>query len=564
MQTALVLLLGPETSYHMRIRARRRLARQGPETLLFILTALSSYPEITTPAWPWWPPQYEHCSHLLLHFCKKFSLGLNDLLHYPGLKQPAGPVLWISIIEGAMEHEGLLRKGLELPWAAARYAAAIALANLASQKPLSEETLIVLRRHYQEHEDDSIRLSVSYALLASGEHSGLEPLIQLLQPHLPEETRKAALFILATELPYNLSTEERTRVTGHLLAALQDANGEVATHAAHALSRVAQPGLLAIIIDLLWQPQTQLQINVLAALEEMAKREDLRRKMRHLALPTYIIPLLQSEIREVRRQAYSTLAACGGNFVLAVLGTHILYNEQGRQLEAIESLRLLPGVLQTKTCAIVMRWLFKALQQTQEEIQITVLDCLAHLLWQARAQRRKQVWQEICQAIILDGEVVKLLDSNSAWVRQRAIELLSIFEPQIANVSDFHSRLLDVLLHDPDNGVRACVAFICGQIGARWAIPSLIHTLLDSDEYVAETALNALSQLMTEEDSIIRYIIQELASFNNPRLIGYSSQHLSQAAQVVLKSWQKVRKQVRQSGQYCTVQNEGLYYKRKK
>src|SRR6266487_6568537 len=57
---ALALLLGPETSYAMRLRAARRLARQGPSVLPTLLTTLNAYPEITSPPWPYWPPQYEH------------------------------------------------------------------------------------------------------------------------------------------------------------------------------------------------------------------------------------------------------------------------------------------------------------------------------------------------------------------------------------------------------------------------------------------------------------------------------------------------------------------------
>src|SRR5581483_10409492 len=65
-QAALTLLLGPETEYSMRVRAVRRLAKQGPAILPVLLSTLSSFPAITVPAWPWWPPQYEHCARLLL------------------------------------------------------------------------------------------------------------------------------------------------------------------------------------------------------------------------------------------------------------------------------------------------------------------------------------------------------------------------------------------------------------------------------------------------------------------------------------------------------------------
>ncbi|HTK08019.1 MAG TPA: HEAT repeat domain-containing protein [Ktedonobacteraceae bacterium] len=523
----------------MRIRATRRLARQGPEVLPLILMTLSSYPEITTPAWPWWPPQYEHCSRLLLHLSKKLSLSLSDLLYHPELKQPAGPVLWISILEADANNENLLRQGLTLPWTTARYAAAMALAIYAGRKALSAETLDELRHHQQEHEEYPIRLSASYALLVSGESIGLEALLQLMKPFSPIEARKAALFILATELPFRLTAEEHVRITEHLLVALRDYNIDIAFHAAHALSKIAQPALIPIVSELLWQNDPQLQIVVLSALEEMARRGDLRRKMRHLSLPMRLLPLLQSEVPALRRQACCTLAACGGEFVTAVLGTLVLSHEHPGHLEALESLRLLQGALHAKMRSTVVRWLLKAVQQHREEAQITALDSLAYLLWQAHIQRRKQAWHDISQAIIQDGSLFLLLDDPSAWVRQRTIELLCMFDKQLASVSNFHARLLN-LLHDPDSGVRACVAFVCGQTSARWAIPELMQTLLDSDEYVAETALNALAQMMTPEDDIISYVIQELAGFNNPIL--RSTRHLNQAAQVLLKQKQKARK----------------------
>src|SRR2546421_12627939 len=98
---ALALLLGPETDYHMRVRATRRLARQGPPLLPLLLTTLNNYPEITSPPWPWWPPQYEHLSRLLLLLGQRAQVPLEALLQHPALSQPAGPVLWTSVIEAA-------------------------------------------------------------------------------------------------------------------------------------------------------------------------------------------------------------------------------------------------------------------------------------------------------------------------------------------------------------------------------------------------------------------------------------------------------------------------------
>src|SRR5436190_14100305 len=147
---ALALLLGPETDYHIRVRATRRLARQGPPLLPLLLATLNNYPEITSPPWPWWPPQYAHCSRLLVHLCQEAQIQLEDLLQHPVVSQPVGPVLWTSIIEGAellpdARYEALLDKGLAAPWNTTRYAAAMALANLGGKRPLLETTLEALR-----------------------------------------------------------------------------------------------------------------------------------------------------------------------------------------------------------------------------------------------------------------------------------------------------------------------------------------------------------------------------------------------------------------------------------
>jgi HEAT repeat protein len=506
-----------------------------------ILVILSSYPEITTPAWPWWPPQYEHCTRLLEHMSKKFSLSLEGLLRHPHLKQAPGPVLWIGILEAKGAQEGLLRQGLELPWATVRYAAAMALAT--SGRSLCEETLEVLRRHQQESEEDAIRLSVSYALLANGERIGLEPLLQLINPQAPGEVRKAALFVLSTDLPDGLSAAERTRVSMCLLPALGDRNREIAFHAAHTLSRIAQPALISELSNLLEEPDPQFQIIILSTLEEMAQRADVRRKMRSTSLPARLLSFLQSEISELRRQASCTLAVCGGEFAIAALGTLVLQNDHPAHIEALESVRLLHGALQTKTRLVVVHWLLCALHDEQEEVQITALDSLAFLLWQAHIQHRKQAWNEICEEIIRDGNLFNLLRDKSAWVRQRTIELLSLFDEHIVGTHGIQEQIL-ALLQDPDNGVRACTAFVCGQIHARWAIAGLLLTLNDSDEFVAETALNTLAQIMAPDDSIIHYVIKELAGFNNPRL--QASGHLNQAALNLLKQKQKNKRHARQ------------------
>lgn len=96
---------------------------------------------------------------------------------------------------------------------------------------------------------------------------------------------------------------------------------------------------------------------------------------------------------------------------------------------------------------------------------------------------------------------------------------------------------LEMLLRtDKDSGVRASVAYACGLMGARWAIPALIHTLLDEDEHVVYTALGALSQVATADDPIVVYVLLELTHGQ------YSSDPTAHAlgreAQMILHNWQ--------------------------
>src|SRR5690242_12526783 len=76
-QEALALLLAPDTEYHTRVQVTRRLARCGPSILPLVLSKLSNAQEILKPAWPWWPPQYEHCSRLLANLSQKTHLRLD-------------------------------------------------------------------------------------------------------------------------------------------------------------------------------------------------------------------------------------------------------------------------------------------------------------------------------------------------------------------------------------------------------------------------------------------------------------------------------------------------------
>src|SRR5690348_6536601 len=73
---AIILLLGPDTDYAKRLRASQRLARAGTDVLPLLLHALHNHPEIVTPVWPWWPPQYEQLGRLLIHLSQSARLSL--------------------------------------------------------------------------------------------------------------------------------------------------------------------------------------------------------------------------------------------------------------------------------------------------------------------------------------------------------------------------------------------------------------------------------------------------------------------------------------------------------
>lgn len=538
---ALALLLGPETDSEGRIRATRRLAKQGPSILPLLLTMLNTYPEITLPSWPWWPPQYEHCSRLLLYLCKKVQLRLENILQHPDLTQPIGPVLWISVIEATGllpqdDYETLLCQGLETSWMTVRYAAALALATRASKVALHVSTLDTLYAHQHENETFPIRLTTSYALLHNGKERGLEVFLQFIDPLAPEEFRKAAIFLLATDPPAHLSHLQRDQLTSYLIPLLEDSKRELALHAAHALSKIALPSALSTLSKMLDHQNCYTQFVVLSVLEELARQPDIRYLMRQQGLPTLILPLLKAEMPEVRRQASYTLAVCGGEYVTAALGIIVLNKDHPGHIEAIEALRVLHDVLHTPTRLNITRWLLLLLPQSQEEIQVTILDSLTYLLWQAHMQTCQQAWHEISQEIILNGTVLRLIDHLSPWVRQRVVELLMMLGNQLSLHHDLHMRMLRLLHRDNDSSVRACVAYACGQMAARWAIPDLILSLLDPNEHVAQTALNALGQLATPDDMIIVYVITEITydcEADSP-----TSQKLAQDARAWLKKWQ--------------------------
>jgi HEAT repeat protein len=544
-QAALALLLGPETEYPLRVRASRRLARQGAEALPAFLKALSTYPEIITPSWPWWPPQYEHCSRLLIYLSQQAHLGLEELFLHPSLTQPAGPVLWASIIEAAgllphVNYEALLCSGLQAPWQTVRYAAAMALATKAGKISLQKSTIEQLLLCQQQDAAPEVRLTIAYALLNSKESDGVDAIIHFMHFSQPVEIRKAATFILATEFPVSLSNAQREQLTQHLLDTLQDSQTELALHAAHALSHIVHPSALPAIIRLLDAPDAQTQIVVLTALEEMAHHAIMRSAMKRLGLPARVLLFLRAEIPEVRRQASYMLAACGGEYVAAVLGTIVQCKDHPGHMEAIDSLRLLHGVLRAPVRMNIVRWLLLVLAQPEEETQITALDSLAYLLWQAHTHGHRQATNEITSELLREGSVFHLLTSHSAWVRQRAVELFGMLGDAVTTTPHIYGRLLHLLYRDTDSSIRACVAYICGQLGGRWAIPGLLQTLIDPDEHVARTALNALIRLATPDDVIIHYAIKEVTHLSPPDT---DTPHpLAEAAKTILKKWRQAQR----------------------
>jgi len=65
--------------------------------------------------------------------------------------------------------------------------------------------------------------------------------------------------------------------------------------------------------------------------------------------------------------------------------------------------------------------------------------------------------------------------------------------------------------------------------------------LLDSDEYVAETALNALGAMPLLDDALLIYTIKELAAYHLPGWALYERKHLIHAARTWLKKREKSR-----------------------
>jgi HEAT repeat protein len=466
-----------------------------------------------------------------------------ELLQHPVVQQPIGPVLWISILEATEQNaqknvESLLVQGLTTPWTTVRYAAATALAQ-SSHTPLQPETRAILNDHLNDHEAFPVRLAAAYALIRSNDENGHEALIRLMDESVPVEVRKAVLFILATELPIPFPSPQQELLMTFLLHALHDPDADIVQYASHALSKVAQANTLPKLLDMLETARVSVQIAVLITLEELAHQKNMRQAIRQRNIPAHILSFCQSSNPELRHQACYTLASCGGEYVVAALGTLVLNPHHPCHLEAIESLRQLQGVLRAPLRESVVRWLLHALLSSSEEVQVTVLSTLTALLWQTYNHQRIQARYSIEREILSDGTVLQLLDAPEAAVRQQAAELLMLLEQGCDRVTELPSLLEQTLLNDSDNRVRARIAYVSGQLMARWAIPGLIQTLLDVDEEVAQTALHALIRMATPEENIILAAIAELAACSHEVCT------IAQEAHLFLKKWHKAQEDKR-------------------
>jgi HEAT repeat protein len=534
--TALVLLLGPDTDYARRLRAAQRLARAGAGALPLLLQALHSHPEIVTPLWPWWPPQYEQIGRLLIQLSQEARLSLADLLQMPYLTQPPGPVLWTSVIEAMgqlphAEYEPQLRASLEAPWWTVRYAAAMAIANRAAYISLSPATREALYRCQHNDPETHVRLVAACALLRCADNSGLEVLAATLESSTTADIRRAALFILATELPVPLEPARKDHLTDLLLRCLQDEDQQVALYAARALRHTASSHALPELARLLSNERTQTRLAALLALEELASRKTLRFALQQQQLPKYIVPLLSETEVEVRRQASYTLASIGGEYAAAMLGLSILHNLHPAHLEAIEALRLLPDIQRPSILVRVMRWLQHALVQPLDQVQVRALDSLSSLIWQAHARHQRAQLRIIFQELQQGNCLWQLLASANASIRRRTVELLALLDPQL---TVHRSALLEMLHHDSESSVRCCLTHTLGQVAALWAVPDLLLTLLDPDEQVAESALAALSALPLSESALLHSAVQEIAAYQLP-LDRLTTRRLAHAA----RSWLK-------------------------
>ena len=500
---AIVLLIGPSTDEQRRQEAALWLEQGGSEALHLLLHTLHLCPEIAPEGWPWWPPQYAQIARLLLALSRQAGLSLTQLLHYSPLVPP-GPVLWTSVIEASgllasQEEEPLLLDALRAPWWMVRYAAAAAVANRVTRVSLNAEICQELYRCQFADDALPVRLVASSALLRAGDSAGLDALMRLLDPALDQDMRRAALFVLTTELPLQLALEQRRHLEQLLFQALQDSDQQIAYDAARALRTVATPALLPDLDALLERCDSHTRLAVLNALEELASRKTMRHAIRQQQLARHIVGFLRAPEEELRRQACYTLAYIGGEYVTAILGSVMLDALHPARQDVVEALRLLPGVYSHEFTARAVCWLLHALMEPPTETQVRALDSLTYLIWQARIQRLRILLTTITREIEQSGAIAQVLASPSALVRQRMVELLSMLDSQLY---DQRTLLLEMLHHDQDSSVRASIAYALGCDQAPWAVADLLQSLLDSDEAVAETALNALGAIPTP-DSIM-------------------------------------------------------------
>jgi HEAT repeat protein len=515
---AIILLLGSETGYRKRLQAAQFLADSGPTVLPLLLRMLHHSPAITMPIWPWWPPQYEQVGRLLLQLSQAARISLADLLQVPSLSQPPGPVLWTGVMEAIRlvphaEYEPLVLAGLEAPWWTVRYAAATAVATRAGHLSPGQQVRQALSRRQHSDPETPVRLAASCALLRCADGSGLDMLIQFLEQPVPPEVRKAATFLLATELIAPPGAPLRHRLQRPLLQALQDSDPQVTLYAARALCSIADTGTLPALEPLLDHPCTHVRLATLTALEELAGRKTMRHAMQRRLLAQRIASFLHTPESEVRRQSCYTLATLGGEYAAAVLGTTVQDDLHPAHLEAIEALRLLPEVHCTPVLAQVTRWLLHALGRTGELARVCALDSLSYIVWQAHTRQRSLVLRTIGTELGHSGCVLHLLTCASARVRQRTVELLT----RLGSAEEVPRATLLTMLHsDCDSGVRSSIARMLGQTGALWALPDLLAATQDCDEQVAEAVLGALGALPLFDDTLLICAFKELAAYHLP------------------------------------------------
>ncbi len=519
-RAALMLLLGTETEHTTRMQAMQRLVRQGPTVLPLFLSLLHTMPEITTPSWPQWPPQYEYCSRLLYRLCRKSGLSLNDIMSHAIVQLHPGPVLWVTILEASkykptMGDEHLLCAGLEVEWVTVRYAAAIALATFATKTPLAPETLHLLQKHQHTQEVYEVRLAASYTLLHSGEDAGLCGLLQLLESSTPSEIQRASAFVLATKLEMPLSPRQKEVLQHHLLAVLINTPTEIALFAARALRHAASPNLIDTLQTMLYSEDEQNQIHILTALEAIALRAPLRTYLRHTMLPAYLLTVLHSQQQALRHQAAYTLGAIGGEYIMAAFGTILLDPTHPGHLQVIESLSIFHKALHRTQRTTIVRWLICCARHAQEETQLAALEALTHLLWRARTHGPKRVWYDLSQEILQAMHFASLLHATSIPTRLYTIELIGMLDSSQELLIPLYQELLILLQTDRSSDIRANIALLYGQCMFSEAIPHLIPAVLDQDEQVAGAALVALERMATYQRELIAYVIGELCWYGS-------------------------------------------------